>query len=105
MPTFLLERVIPPAFDVRDPDQRALHSRWATDAYRAAGIVWLGAVATDEGNMYGLVVADSESDIDRYCESLSIAKADVTIRKVVGAVGPHVAMAKDDPRYRPPRKA
>ena len=33
MATYLVERVIPPALDIADPDVVALHSRWAADAY------------------------------------------------------------------------
>ena len=101
MPTYFVERVIPPAFDVHSPDQIALHTRWATDAYQAAGITWLGGVATDAGTMYSLVVADSDSDIERYCASIGVAKGDFKVRKVIAALGPFAAMARDDPRYRP----
>ena len=104
MPTFVLERVIPPAFDIADPDVVALHSRWAADAYQAAGIAWLGGVATDKGNMYSLVVADSIADIERYCASLGIAEAEFKISEVKTMIGPHLAMARSDPRYRAPRK-
>jgi hypothetical protein len=101
MPTYFVERAIPPAFDVRDPNQVALHTRWAADAYQAAGITWLGGVATDAGTMYGLVVAESDSDIERYCASIGVAKQEFKVRKVIAALGPFTAMAKDDPRYRP----
>jgi hypothetical protein len=103
VPTYLVERVIPPAFDIEDPTAVALHSRWAADAYRTAGIAWFGGVATDKGNMYSLVVADGVDDISRYCASLGIAKADFKISEVKASIGPHVAMARTDPRYRPPR--
>jgi hypothetical protein len=104
VPTFLVERVIPPAFDIADPAVVALHSRWAADAYQAAGIAWLGGVATDKGNMFSLVVADSAGDIARCCASLGIAEADYKVSEVKAAMGPHVAMARTDPRFRPPRK-
>ena len=103
MPTYLVERVIPPAFDIGDPAAVALHSRWAADAYRAVGIAWFGGVATDKGKMYSLVVADGVDDIARYCASLGIAEADFKISEVTATMGPHVAMARTDPRYRPPR--
>ena len=103
MPTFLLERIIPPALNIADPDNVALHSRWAADAYHAAGIVWLGGVATDQGRMYSLVVADSAQDVKRYCAALHIAEADYALAEVVTPLGPQVAMARSDPRFRPPR--
>jgi hypothetical protein len=104
MPTFVLERIIPPAFDIADPDVVALHSRWATDAYHAAGIVWLGGVATDKGNMYSLVVAADDVDaIKRYCASLGIAETDFKVSEVRTAVGPQMAMSRTDPRYREPK--
>ena len=103
MPTYVLERVIPPAFDVTNPDQVALHSRWATDAYHAAGIVWLGGVATDKGNMYSLVVADSSDDIRRYCASLGIAESEYKVSEVRTMMGSHMAMSRDDARYRTPK--
>lgn len=104
MPTFVVERVIPPALTVTDPDNVALHSRWAADAYHAAGIVWLGGVATDAGNMYSLVVADSTDDVKRYCASLGIPEADYKVSAVVSTLGPQVAMARTDPRFRPMRQ-
>ena len=105
VPTFVLERVIPPALNIADAENVALHSRWAADAYHAAGIVWLGGVATDKGNMYSLVVADSAADIARYCASLGIAEADYRCSQVVTPMGPSVAMARTDPRYRPMRRS
>jgi hypothetical protein len=103
MPTYVLERVIPPAFDMADPEIAALHSRWATDAYHAAGIVWLGGVATDKGNMYSLIVADGIGDVERYCASLGITAENFKVSEVRGNLGPQVAMSRSDPRYRPPR--
>ena len=103
MPTFVLERVVPAGFDPADPDQAALHSRWAADAYAATGIVWLGGVAT-ERSMYSLIVADDDALVCRYCEMLGLQAADYVIRPVVGVLGPAVAMAREDPRYRPPRR-
>ena len=104
MPTYLVERVIPPAFDAADPQIVALHSRWAADAYQAAGIAWLGGVATNKGNMFSVVVAASVEDIARYCSFLGIAETDFKVSEVTAMIGPHVAMARSDPRYRPPRK-
>ena len=103
MPTYLVERLIPPAFDIEDPTAVALHSRWAADAYQRAGIAWFGGVATDNGKMYSLLVADGVDDICRYCASLGIAESDFKISEVTAIMGPHVAMARTDPRYRAPR--
>jgi hypothetical protein len=105
MPTFVLERVIPPTFDIADPGIVALHSRWAADAYQAAGIVWLGGVATDKGNMYSLVVADSVDDVRRYCASLGVKEGEFKVSEVRANLGPQVAMSRTDPRYRAPRKS
>jgi hypothetical protein len=104
VPTFVLERVIPPAFDMAAPDVAALHSRWAADAYQAAGIVWLGGVATDKGNMYSLVVADSADDVRRYCASIGVQESEFKVSEVRANLGPQVAMSRTDPRYRAPRK-
>jgi hypothetical protein len=102
MQIFLVERAIPPAFDTSNPDQVALHSRWATDAYLAAGIVWYGGVVAG-GRMYSMVAADDEAVIERYRDSLHIAPQDMAIRKVDTFVGPAAAMAHSDPRFRAPR--
>jgi len=103
MPTFLLERVTPPAFDVRNADQVPLHSRWALDAYQAAGISWLGGIATDAGRMLSLVVADNAEAVHHYCKSIGVQPADYTLSEVITSIGPHMAMSKSDPRYRPLR--
>ena len=103
MPTFILERVVPAGFDPSDPEQAALHSRWAADAYEATGIVWLGGVAA-ERTMYSLIVSDSEKRVHRYCTLLGLTADDYTIRPVVGVLGPFVAMSARDPRFRPPAR-
>jgi hypothetical protein len=104
MPTFVLERVIPAAVDIANPEVAALHSRWAADAYQAAGIAWLGGVVTDKGNMYSLVVADSAEDIRRYCAALGVAESEFKLSEVAATLGPQVAMARSDPRYRAQRR-
>ncbi len=104
MPTFLIERVIPPAFNVRDPDQVALHSRWALDAYQAAGISWTGGVALDNGKMLSLIVADNAEAIHTYCKSIGVQPADYTLSEVISSLGPHMAMSKSHPRYRPMKR-
>lgn len=101
MKTFLVERTIPPRFDVGDPDQVALHARWAVDAYREVGAFWLGGVVTDD-RMYSLVTAEVETDLQRYCRSLGIAEGDVVLRRVVRPLGPFFAMPRGDARFREP---
>lgn len=101
MKTFLVERTIPPRFDVADPDQVALHARWAVDAYREVGAFWLGGVVTDEA-MFSLVTAEEEADLQRYCRSLGIADADVALRRVVRPLGPFFALPRGDARFREP---
>ena len=102
MQVFFIERAIPPAFDTTNPDQVALHSRWATDAYLAAGIVWYGGIIAG-GKMYSLVAADGADVIERYRLSLGIALEDMVVCKVDTLLGPAAAMAHSDPRFRPPR--
>jgi len=102
MPTFVLERAVPKGFDIADPDQVALHSRWASDAYRAAGIAWMGGVTTP-AKMYSLIVADSVADVERYLKILGVPEGDFAFAEVISALGPQMAMSRDDPRYRPPR--
>lgn len=101
MQTFLVERTIPQRFDVTDPDQVALHARWAVDAYRAVGAFWLGGVVTED-RMFSLVTAEEEADLRRYATSLGIADVDVTLRRVVRPLGPYFAMSRDDARFRQP---
>lgn len=103
MQIFMIERTIPPAFDTANPDQIALHSRWATDAYMAAGIVWYGGVVAG-GRMVSMVAADDEAVLMRYRDSLGIAPADMSVSKVDAFLGPAAAMAHSDPRYRAMRR-
>ena len=90
MITFIVERTVPPALHIEDPDNVALHSRWATDAYRAAGVVWFGGLVTDRG-MFSLVAAEAAEDLERYRISLGIAEADMGLRRVLRPVGPFFA--------------
>lgn len=101
MKTFVVERTIPPRFDVADPDQVALHARWAVDAYRDVGAFWLGGVVTKD-RMYSLVTAEEEADLQRYWRSLGIDDADVALHRVVRPLGPFFAMPRGDPRFREP---
>ncbi|HEY8004097.1 MAG TPA: hypothetical protein VIE16_07710 [Phenylobacterium sp.] len=101
MRTFMMERPIPPRFDVSQPDQVALHARWAVDAYREVGAFWLGGVITED-RMFSLVVAEEEADLQRYCRSLGIDEQEVTLHRVVRPLGPFLAMARTDERFRAP---
>lgn len=100
MQTFMIERAIPPLLDTKNADHAALHSRWATDAYQAVGAHWYGAVIAG-GRMYGLVAAEDENALRRYCDLIGVAPDEIIVRRVETFLGPAVAMAKDDPRYRP----
>lgn len=100
MQTFMIERTISPLFDTKNADHAALHSRWATDAYTAVGAHWYGAVVAG-GKMFGLVAAEDEAALRRYCELLGILPDEIVIRRVDTFLGPSVAMAKDNPLYRP----
>jgi hypothetical protein len=102
MQTFLIERTVPSQFDPGDADQAALHSRWATDAYREVGAFWYGAVVAGD-KMFALVAAEDASVIERYCEILGIDAASIVVRPVDRFLGPTVAMSHSDPRFRPPR--
>ena len=101
MDTFLVERTIPPGFHTDDPDQLALHARWAVDAYREVGAFWLGGVVTAD-RLYSLVTAEEEGDLERYRRSLGIADKDIILRRVVRPLGPFFAMSRTDPRFRRP---
>ncbi len=101
MRTFLIERTIPPRFEVADADQVALHARWAVDAYREVGAMWLGGAVTED-RMFSLVTAEAADDLDRYRRSLGIAAPDMVVRQVLRPLGPFFAMDRDDPRFRPP---
>jgi hypothetical protein len=101
MPTFLIERVIPPAFNVTDPDQVALHARWALDAYAAVGATWLGGVVT-QGAMFSLATADGAADLQRYRRSLGIDGEAMKVWRVVRPIGPFFAMSRQDERFRAP---
>jgi hypothetical protein len=52
--------------------------------------------------MFSLVTAEAADDLHRYCRSLGIADADVTLRRVVRPLGPFFAMPRGDARFREP---
>jgi hypothetical protein len=101
MPSFLIERTLPPQFDVADPDQVALHARWALDAYGEVRATWLGGVVTEDA-MFSLVVAEDAADLQRYRRSLGIDDQDMRVRRIVRPIGPFLAMSRRDERFRAP---
>jgi hypothetical protein len=103
MALFLVERVISPGFNPEDADQAALHSKWATDAYNQVGATWFGSVVAG-GRMYGLAAADNAEQIERYATLLGIPPDQIKIHPVDAVLGPAVAMAATDPRFRPQRR-
>jgi hypothetical protein len=98
METYLIQRTIPAALKVEDPENVALHCRWAADAYHGIGAHWLGGVVTEDA-MFSLVAAERAQDLTRYWASLGIAEADVVLRRVVRPLGPSFA----GPRTREPQ--
>ena len=93
MMTFLVERKIPAAFRYEDPDNVALHARWAVDTYKTVGAFWLGGVVTDNG-MFSLVTAEREADIHEYGRILGFPDGDMVLRRVIRPVGPFFAQAR-----------
>ena len=94
MQTFMMQRTIPPRFDTSDPDQVALHARWAVDAYREVGAFWLGGVITDNG-MFSLVTAEREDAVHEYGRRLGFPPGDMVLRRVIRANGPFFAQAAE----------
>jgi hypothetical protein len=92
MRTFLVERKIPPAFRTDDPENVALHARWAVDTYKKVGAFWIGGVVTDNG-MFSLVTAEQEADLHEYGRILGFPPGDMVLRRVVRPLGPFFARA------------
>ena len=92
MQTFLVQRTIPEAFRADDPQNVALHARWAVDAYKQVGAFWIGGVVTDDG-MFSLVTAERQADLHEYGRLLRIPAADMTLRRVIRPLGPYFARA------------
>jgi len=90
MQTFLVQRVVPPGFRFEDPDNLALHARWAVDTYRKVGACWLGGVITDDG-MFSLVAAEREADLHEYGRLLGFDPREMTLRRVLRMNGPSFA--------------
>ena len=93
MLTFMVERKIPPAFRRQDPDNVALHARWAADTYKQVGAFWIGGVITDNG-MFSLVAAEQEADIHEYGRILGFPEGDMVLRRVIRPVGPFFAQPR-----------
>lgn len=92
MLTFLVERKIPAAFRADDPQNVALHARWAVDAYKQVGAFWIGGVVTDDG-MFSLVTAEREADLHAYGRLLGFPDGDMTLRRIIRPLGPYFAQA------------
>jgi hypothetical protein len=93
MLTFMVERKIPAAFRYEDPDNVALHARWAVDTYKQVGAFWIGGVITDNG-MFSLVTVEQEADIHEYGRVLGFPKDDMVLRRVLRPVGPFFAQPR-----------
>jgi hypothetical protein len=90
MLTFFVERKIPAAFRTDDPDNVALHARWAVDTYKKVGAFWIGGVVTDNG-MFSVVTAEQEADLHEYGRILGFPEGDMVLRRVIRPLGPYFA--------------
>ena len=90
MLTYFVERVRPAAFRPTDPENLALHCRWAADGYRNVGAFWLGGVVTDD-RMFSLVAVDHEDALHRHRTALGFPEAETKLRQVVRMLGPSLA--------------
>ena len=97
MQTFLVERAIPPAFNTDDPENVALHARWAAEAYKKVGAFWLGGAVTDKG-MFSLVTVEQEADLHEYGRSLGFDEREMVLRRIIRPLGPWYAMDKSSAR-------
>lgn len=52
--------------------------------------------------MFSLVSAEQAGDVERYWRALGVADADAKLHKAVRGLGPFVAMARTDRRFRAP---
>ena len=93
MLTFLVERRIPAAFRTDDPENVALHARWAVDAYKKVGAFWLGGLVTDNG-MFSLVTVEQEADLLQYGRDLGFPEGDMVLRRVIRPLGPFFAQPR-----------
>lgn len=102
MLTYLVERAVPAAFATDDPENVALHTRWAADTYQKVGAHWLGGVVTDNG-MFSLVTVEQEAALHDYARLLGFDPKETVLRRVVRPLGPWLAMDKSlarEPRVR-----
>ncbi len=102
MLTYLVERAVPPAFATGDPENVALHTRWAADTYQKVGAHWLGGVVTDNG-MFSLVTVEQEATMHEYARLLGFDPQQTVLRRVILPLGPWLAMDKSlarEPRVR-----
>jgi hypothetical protein len=90
MLTYLVERVRPPAFHPEDPENLALHCRWAADGYQKVGAFWLGGLVTGD-RMFSLVAVEHEDALHRCRAALGFPEAETTLRQVVRMLGPSLA--------------
>jgi hypothetical protein len=90
MQTFLVQRTIPAALRPEDAQVVAQHCRWAVDAYRSVGAMWMGGVVTEEA-MWSLVAVEAAEDLRRYWRMLGIADEDARMQRVTRAIGPFLA--------------
>jgi hypothetical protein len=88
----LIERDLPPNFDVTDDAQAARHARIALDAIIATQgkMHWLSTYATDDRKLFGLVVVENEQVIDAYVKNAGIG-GNVKIHRVLRTLDPALA--------------
>ena len=88
----LMERDLPPNFDVTDDVQAAWHARIALNAVVASQgkMHWLCTYATDDRKLFGLVVVEDEQVIDDFARNAGIGGG-VTIHRVLRVLDPSLA--------------
>ena len=88
----LMERDLPPNFDVTDDAQAAWHARIALNAVVASQgkMHWLCTYATDDRKLFGLVVVEDEQVIDEFVRNAGIGGG-VKIHRVLRVLDPSLA--------------
>jgi hypothetical protein len=88
----LMERDLPPGFDIGDDMQAAWHARIAVDAAAAMGgrMHWLCTYATEDRKLFGLVVVEDEQVIADWSKRAGVA-AGIKVHKVVRVLDPAMA--------------
>ena len=91
----LMERDLPPGFDVTDDAQAAWHARIAVDAVAASGgrMHWLCTYATEDRKLFGLVVVEDESVIADYVRRAGVSGG-VKVHRVLRVLDPSLAAPK-----------